>query len=114
MGNVFFDAQQMSAQLATYIVLFLPLHHAFRNFKFINTFPLQECAFVFENVASLKILPLDSTYFMCLSIIDKYIKRPNYLSNISFIEFFANRNIVILRKKRKKYHIIHYVHYNEH
>jgi hypothetical protein len=51
---------------------------------------------------------------MCLSIIDKYTKRPNHLSNISFIEFVANYDIVYLRKKRKKSHIICYVHYNEH
>jgi hypothetical protein len=26
---------------------------------------------------------------MCPSIIDKYIKKPNYLFNISFVEFFC-------------------------
>jgi hypothetical protein len=51
---------------------------------------------------------------MCLSIIDKYIKRPNYLSNISFIEFVANYDTINLRNKKKKSHIIFYVHYNEH
>jgi len=57
---------------------------------------------------------LDSTYIMCSLIIDKYIKRPNYLSNISLIEFVANYDIVNLRKKKEKTHIICYVHYNEH
>ncbi len=52
MGNVFLNAQQMSAQLATYIVLFIPLYHASRTFTFMNTSPLQECAFVLKNVAS--------------------------------------------------------------
>ncbi len=51
---------------------------------------------------------------MSLLIIDKYIKRPNYLSNISLIDFVANYDIVNLRKKKKKIHIICYVHYNEH
>jgi hypothetical protein len=52
---------------------------------------------------------------MCLSIIDKYIKRPNYLSNIILIEFFvANYDIVNLKGKREKNHIMCYVHYNEH
>jgi hypothetical protein len=51
---------------------------------------------------------------MCPLIIDKYIKRPNYLSNIFLIEFVANYNIVNFREKRKKSHIICYVHYNEH
>jgi hypothetical protein len=39
---------------------------------------------------------------MCLSIIDKYNKRLNYLSSISLIEFVVNYDIVNLRKKRKK------------
>ncbi len=51
---------------------------------------------------------------MCLSIIDKYIRRLNYLSNIFVIEFVVNYNSVNLRKKRKISHIIFYVHYNEH
>jgi hypothetical protein len=57
---------------------------------------------------------LDFTNIICLSIIDKYIKRPNYLSNISFIEYVANYDIVNLREKKKKSRIIHYMHYNEH
>ncbi len=48
MGNAFLKyAQQMSAQLAAYMVLSIPLYHASRRFKFLNTSPLQECAFVF-------------------------------------------------------------------
>jgi hypothetical protein len=46
MGDDFLNVQQMSAQLATYIVLSIPLYHAFKTFKFINTSPLQERAFV--------------------------------------------------------------------
>ncbi len=57
---------------------------------------------------------MDSTNIMCQPIIDKYIKNPNYLFNISFIEFVANYDIVNIRKKRKKSHIIRYEHYNEH
>jgi hypothetical protein len=57
---------------------------------------------------------LDSTNIMCSSIIDKYIKRLNYLFNISLIEFVANYDIVNLRKKREKNNIICYMHYNEH
>jgi hypothetical protein len=51
---------------------------------------------------------------MCSLIINKCIKRPNYLFNIPFIEFAANYDIVNLRKKWKTSHIIHYVNYNEH
>jgi hypothetical protein len=92
----------MSAQLIAYVVLFIPLYHASTTFRFINTSPLQECAFVLKNVASLNTHTLDFINIMCSSIIDKYIKRPNYLSNISFIEFVANYDIVNLRKKKEK------------
>jgi hypothetical protein len=102
MGNDFLNVQQMLAQLAAHIVLFITLYHAFKTFKFINTSRLQERAFVLKNVASLKTHPLDSTYIMCSSIIDKYIKRPNYLCNISLIEFVANYDIVNLKGKKKK------------
>ncbi len=101
MGNAFLNVQQMSTQLTAYIVLCIPLYHATRTFKFINTSPLQKHAFVLKNVASLKTLPLDFI-IMCLSIIDKYNKRLNYLSSISLIEFVVNYDIVNLRKKRKK------------
>ncbi len=73
----------MLAQVASYIVLFIPLYHAFRTFEFINTSSLQERAFVLKNVASLKTLPLDSIHIMCSSIIDKYSKRPIYLTFVS-------------------------------
>ncbi len=57
---------------------------------------------------------MDSTNIMYMSIINKYIKRPNYLSNISLIKFVTNYDIVNLRGKRKNSHTICYVHYNEH
>jgi hypothetical protein len=114
MGNTTLNVQQMLAQLVTYIVLSIPLYHASRTFKFINTSPLQECAFVLKDVKSLKQLPSNSTNIMCLSIIDKYIERFNYLSNVSLIEFVANHDMININKKRHKYHIIRYVHYNEH
>jgi len=104
----------MLTQLATYIILSIPLYHATRTFKFINTSPLQECRFALKDVKSLKTLPSNSTNIMCSSIIDKYIKRPNSLSNVSFIEFVKNYDMVIVNKKRHKSHIIRYVHYNEH
>jgi hypothetical protein len=57
---------------------------------------------------------LDFKNIMCLSIIDKYIKRPDYLFNISLIEFVANYDIVNLWEKTKKSYIVCYMHYNEH
>jgi len=40
MGNAFLNVEQMSTQLTTYIVLFIPLSHASKTFKFINASPL--------------------------------------------------------------------------
>ncbi len=54
MGNAFLNAQQMLARLATYIVLSIPLCHAFRTFKFVNTSPLQEYAFVLKKCCMIK------------------------------------------------------------
>jgi hypothetical protein len=48
LSNVFLNAQQMFAQLTTYIILSSPLYHAFRSFSFLNTSPQPKCAFVFK------------------------------------------------------------------
>jgi hypothetical protein len=89
-------------------------NHASRTFKFINTSSLQECEFVLKDVKSLKALPSNSTNIMCMSINDKYIKRPNCLSNVFLIEIVVDHDIINVNKKKHKSHIIHYVHYNEH
>jgi hypothetical protein len=102
MGNVIFNVQQMSAQLATYIVLSIPLYRAFRILKFINTSPLQERAFTLKNVELLKTLPLDSTNIMCPFIIDKYVKRNNFLFNISLNEFVVDCDTMDDTKRIKK------------
>jgi hypothetical protein len=52
MGNTTLNAQQMLAQLVTYIILSIPPHHAPITLEFINTYPLQECAFVLKDVKS--------------------------------------------------------------
>jgi hypothetical protein len=114
MGNTFLNAQQISTQLVAYIILFIPLYHTSRTFKFINTSPLQKCAFVLKDVKTLEKLPSNCTNIVCPSIIDKYIERSNYLSNVFFIEFVADHDAININKKRHKSHIICYVHDNEH
>jgi hypothetical protein len=37
-----------------------------------------------------------------------------FLSNVFLIEFVKDHDMVNVNKKRHKFHIIHYVHYNEH
>jgi hypothetical protein len=48
-GNVFLNAQQMFAQLTTYIILSLPLYHTSKSFSFFSTLPSFECAFVLKS-----------------------------------------------------------------
>jgi hypothetical protein len=48
LGNAFMNAQQMSTQLVTYIILSLPLYHASRLFSFLNTSLQLEHAFVLK------------------------------------------------------------------
>jgi hypothetical protein len=49
LGNTFMNAQQMFAQLATYIILSLPLYHVSRSFPFLNASLQPEHAFVFKS-----------------------------------------------------------------
>ena len=46
LGNTFLNVQQISAQLAIYLILSIPLYHCSHSFAFINTSPLQEQAFL--------------------------------------------------------------------
>ena len=59
----------------------------------------------------MKELSLDATDVMYKSEIDKYIERPRVIHNISLIEYVADYNI---NKRRKKSHVVRYVHYNQH
>lgn len=115
LGNAFLNAQQMSAQLAAYLVLSLPLHHASRSFKFINTSPLEERAFVLKPQTVLNQLEDDSTDIMCSSIIDKYIDRPKNLDALSLVEFVSYYNVMKKKNsKRLRPLIIRYVNFNKH
>jgi hypothetical protein len=114
LGNAFLNAQQMSAQLAIYLILSIPLFHCSHSFAFINTSPLQERAFVLKPQQQLLKLNKEFTDIMCKSIVDKYIDRPNGLKDICLVEFVANynhnRNKISIRNKPK---IIRFVHYNQ-
>lgn len=65
--------------------------------------------FFSKNIKSLKELSPDSTDVMCKLEIDKYIERPRVIPNISLIEYVADYN---KKKRRKKSHVVRYVHYN--
>jgi hypothetical protein len=60
LGNVFLNAQQMFAQLATYIILSLPLYHTSKSFSFLNTSLQPKHAFMLKSTKLLNELPLDS------------------------------------------------------
>ncbi len=114
LGNAFLNAQQMSAQLAVYLILSLPLYHASRTFKFINTSAPQDRAFVLKPQHVLLNLEPESTDIMCKSIIDRYIERPHSLKNVCLAEFVSNyswssKKIIKCRKSK----IIRFVHFNK-
>ena len=104
----------MSAQLAIYLILFIPLYHYSRSFAFMNTSPLQERAFVLKTQQQLQKLDKESMDVMCKSIIDKYIDRPKSLEDICLAEFVANYNHIKNKISiQKKSEIIRFVHYNQ-
>jgi hypothetical protein len=57
LGNAFMNAQQMSTQLPTYIILSLPIYHASRSFSFLNTSLQPKHAFVLKSTKLLNELP---------------------------------------------------------
>jgi hypothetical protein len=74
LSNVFFNAQQMVAQLVAYLVFSLPLYHSFQTFQFINTSLYGYCVFVLKSQVPLHELePNSIDIILCSSIIDKYI-----------------------------------------
>ncbi len=81
-------------------MLSIPLTMQLEHLNSLIHLRYKNVAVVVKNVASLKTFPLDFTNIMCLSTIYKYIKRPTYLSSISFIEFVTNYAIVNFRGKR--------------
>jgi hypothetical protein len=113
MGNSFLNAQQMPAQLAVYLALSLPLHHATRSFQFINTSEEQSRAAILLPPDALKKLEPESTEIFCKSSIDKYRKRPQHLNNICLAQFVANYNINNFKKLGVP-KIIRWVNFNLH
>ena len=99
--NAILNAQQMSTQVAIYLILFLPLYHASRTFKFINTSAPQDRAFVLKPQHMLLKLEPESTDIMCKSIIDKYIEIPHSLENVCLAKYESNYNFS--SKQIKKY-----------
>jgi hypothetical protein len=83
----------MVTQLATDLLLFLPLYHWFRTFQFINTYPFEEHVFLLKSQVALNELEPNSTDIMCLSIIDKYINCPNQYELLSLTKFSFFYNI---------------------
>ncbi len=97
--NVFFNAQQMVAQLVAYLVFFLLLYHSFRTFQFINISLSKERAFVLKSQVALNELKPNSTDIMCSSIVNKYINCPNQYELLSLAKFSFFYNI----KKNSKH-----------
>jgi hypothetical protein len=115
LSNAFLNSQQMSAQLAIYIILSLPFYHAFRSFSFLNTSPQPECAFVFKSTKILNEVHPDSIDIKAQSPIDKYLKHHETLHFLVLSEFVANYNLDEKDLKRKQVPlVIRYVIYKKH
>ena len=80
----------MSAQLAIYLILSLPLYHTSRTFYFINTSAPQDRALILKPQHVLLQFEHESTNIMCKSIIDRYIERPHSLKNVCLAEYVSN------------------------
>jgi hypothetical protein len=97
-GNSFLNAQQMFAQLAVYLAMSMPFHHATRSFQFINTSEEQTWAKILLPSSMLKKLKLESIEIFCKSLIDKYKDRPKYLNDICLAQFIAKYNMKTIKK----------------
>ena len=91
LDNVFLNAQQISTQVAVYLILFISLYHCSCLFVFINTSPLQKQAFVLKP-QQLQKLDKEFMDVMCKSIFDKCIDWPKSLEHMCLEEFVANYN----------------------
>jgi len=85
----------MVAQLVTYLGFFLPLHHSFQTFQFINISPFEKHVFVLKSQVPLNELEPNSIDIMCSSIINKYNNCPNQYESLSLTKF----NFFIILKK---------------
>jgi hypothetical protein len=95
----------MFAQLATYLILSIPLYHLSPTLKFINISPYQEHDFVLNHKSLLNQLKPNSINILCASIIDKYLNRQNiyeYLSLGEFASYYHMRNKKIPNATNKK------------
>jgi len=77
----------MVAQLAIYLVFFLPLYNSFQTFQFIITSPFEEWNFVLKSQVALNKLEPNSTDIMCSLIIDKYIICYSQYESLSLVVF---------------------------
>jgi hypothetical protein len=103
----------MVVQLATYLVLSLPLYHSFQTFQIINTSPFENRAFVLKSQVALNGLKPNSTIIMCSSIKDKNINRPNQYESLSLTEFSSFYNIKKIRFQKITNLKIRFVNYNK-
>jgi hypothetical protein len=77
----------MSAQLATYIVLFLLFYHGSRPFSSFNTLASFEHVFVFKSNKNLKESSPNSIHIKAEFMIDKYLELHETLHNLTISEF---------------------------
>jgi Helitron helicase-like domain at N-terminus len=86
-GNIFNNFTEISAQEAAIGVLGIPLVNCSRGDIFINTSVPTERTFMLKSKAELEELPENSEDIAADSLINKYVRRPEELENISLADF---------------------------
>ena len=74
--NNFFNAVEVSAQEAVYLVLQMPLRRASRDFQFINTSSLEERIVLLKTMDKVNDLPDNSENIESDRLIKRYQRRP--------------------------------------
>ena len=88
-GNKFFNAVEISAQEAVYLVLQMPLRRSSREFQFINTSDPDERTFLLKSMDKIKELPDNSNDIESDNAIKRYQRRPKKLENLCLADFVA-------------------------
>lgn len=88
-GNKFFNAVEISAQVAVYLVMQMPLRRSSRELQFINTSDPDNRTFLLKTMEKIKELPDNSVDIESDNIIKRYQRRPKKLENLCLAEFVA-------------------------
>jgi hypothetical protein len=102
----------MFIQQVVHIKLSMPLHKSTRSFQFIYTCH-NKIKHLYYYHKKIQGLFSNSTKIHCKSLVDKYINRNERLNDFCLVEFVANYDTKV-NKRRNKTKIICWVSFNQH